>query len=172
MLTFVENPGWRTATDAFALFIFCLDSKIQRECVAAMAGDDETAAKQWAPMIAHTRHALEALQVLRGVPLFRSRSTKAGAPGELPIPMDKNDLRQILIDYPVRSEMCWPSFSVATTAIDTAAGWRHKIDDHEPCGVIFKILTKNSARSVKNYTYSPWLDEVVLMPAKFRVHRQ
>jgi hypothetical protein len=166
------------ASAIFALFVFGLDSNIQRFCVQAMRnwqaghadfGNDTLV--QWSPLIYHTDRALRALPELRTV-LFRS------------IEMSKEEVFETLRERHVGAIFKMHPFMSCTPDLRVVTSWcseHQEVQDAgklgQGCdapkrGIIYKILPGSGARDISPFTLHKWQSEAVfLMGTQFRVVR-
>ena len=168
----------------FALFVFCLDSNIQRFCVAAMQPSKlrkQGPRHPWYPLIYHTHMALKALPPLRsGCYVFRGVHRHAPDKHGVQTPFEKADVTKMLVDFQTEKEVNWSGFTTCTPSLHVAASWAlpdtkasatATLDFHG-CGVVFKIRCKQRARDVSDFSLTPWQKEVVFLnDTRFKVVR-
>ena len=166
----------------FALFVFCLDSNIQRFCVAAMVTlPKKGPGHPWYPLIYHMHVALKALPPLRtGCYVFRGVHQRASDRDGVQTPFKQADVTQMLVDFQTGKEVKWSGFTMCTPSLHVAASWAlpdanatatATLDFHG-YGVVFKIRCNRRARDVSDFSLTPWQKEVVFLnDTRFKVVR-
>ena len=110
--------------------MFCLDSNIQRFCVAAMQPESKEVKRHktsvdhpWYPLIYHTHKALQALPPLRPGYVFRGVHRHSPNERGVQTPFKQSDVVQMLKDFPTEKEVRWSGFTTCTPSLHVAAAW-------------------------------------------------
>jgi len=116
--------------EIFTLFVFCLDSNVQRFCVAAMQPRSTEIKKNgagahhdWYPLIYRTHKALQALPPVRVGFVFRGVHKHPPDENRVQAPFRREDVAQMLQDYGKGKEVTWSAFTTCTPSLHVAASW-------------------------------------------------
>ena len=171
------RPCHLTPREIFTLFIFGLNSNIQKCCVKAMRefqdsfqqnpqehGAAKSRAVKWIPMIRRTQKALLALPPITGTFLYRSVRLD-----------DEKAVMRLLRARAVGSTFATLPFQTVSPDVMVAAAWCYGgtvLRGRPACGVVYKILPHKRARDISRFTLTTWQREATfLMGTEFRVVR-